>query len=186
MKSYKFSVVRNASDTRVERMTGYEIRQLTNRIDRYMVDAIRAGESGLKRNLPAVCWGAEFKDGRRRAAEGNIKDNGMRFIDIDHITQEKDPQKRRQDVITFYEKHIVPVIVHRADIIVCHVQISPSGDGLHVVWLDESRNLEEAQAFFARSAELPCYDDRCKDQGRMFFLSPLEDTLFDTTDLFFD
>lgn len=185
MEPYRFSVVRNAADTKVERMTPYEIRQLTNRINRDNIARIRVGNGDLKRSLPAVCWGAEFRNGKRQQGENgeNIKDNGMRFIDIDHITNAATPLQRRKDVIAFYEKHIYPVIIHRQDIIVVHVQISPSGDGLHVVWIDETRTLEEAQAFFARGAELPTYDDKCKDQGRMLFLSPIEDTLFDLTDM---
>ena len=182
---YKFSVVRNASDTKVELMTAYDIRQLTNRIDRHTIGQIRIGSGELKRNLPAVCWAAEFRDGKRHAGEGgqNIKDNGLRFIDIDHITNATTPAGRRKDVLEYYERHIAPIVVDR---FVLHVQISPSGDGLHVVWVDDSLTLEQAQAEFARAAGLPNYDDKCKDQGRMLFLSPIEDTLLDLTDMCFE
>ena len=185
MRPYKFSVVRNASDTKIERMSAYDIRQLTNRINRETIGRIRIGSGEMKRALPAVCWAAEFLDGRRRMGENgqNIKDNGLRFIDIDHITNATTPAERRQEVIAFYEKHILPVIADCPDITVIHVQISPSGDGLHAVWMDETRSLEDAQAFFAKLAQLPTYDDKCKDQGRMLFLSPIEDTLYDLTDM---
>lgn len=188
MKQYQFSVVRNASDTKIERMSAYDIRQLTNRICRDTIKSIRAGAGELKRNLPAVCWGAEFLDGRRRMGENgqNIKDSFLRFIDIDHITNATTPEQRRKDVIEFYEKRILTAMMHHSDMVMIHVQISPSGDGLHVVWTEQDgtvRSMEEAQARFAKICELPQYDDKCKDQGRMLFLSPIEDTLFDLTDM---
>ena len=190
MKHYLFSVVRNASDTKVERMTSRQIRQLTISMSMTLISSIRQGNSDLKRNLPAVCWGAEFRDGRRKATdvngEDNIKDSGLRFIDIDHVTTATDPATRRGEVIAFYETFIVPVIDQREDIIVLHAQISPSGNGLHVVWAERDgvkRTMEESQARFARLCDLPAYDDKCKDQGRMLFLSPIEDTLFDLTDM---
>ena len=190
MKQYLFSVVRNASDTKVERMTSRQIRQLTIGMSMTLISSIRQGNSELKRNLPAVCWGAEFKDGRRKATgdngDSNIQDSLLRFIDIDHVTTASDPAIRRKEVIAFYEKHILPVIENCFDLTVLHVQISPSGDGLHVVWTEQDgmkRTMEESQARFAILADLPKYDDKCKDQGRMLFLSPIEDTLFDLTDM---
>ena len=190
MKQYLFSVVRNASDTKVERMTSRQIRQLTIGMSMTLISSIRQGNSELKRNLPAVCWGAEFKDGRRKATgdngDSNIQDSLLRFIDIDHVTTASDPAIRRKEVIAFYERHILPVIDHCTSLIVLHVQISPSGDGLHVVWAEQDgvkRTMEESQARFAILADLPKYDDKCKDQGRMLFLSPIEDTLFDLTDM---
>ena len=178
----KLSVVRNASDTKVELMTSKEVRDLTNRINRSDVSRIRTGGNAeLKRFLPAVCWGASFADGKRHAGEGNIKPTGLAFIDIDHVTSAPIPAQRRNEVVAFYEKHIVPLIDD--GLLIVHVQVSPSGDGLHVVWVDDAKlPLEEAQKAFAEAAHLPFYDDKCKDQGRMLFLSPLEDTLFDLTD----
>ena len=188
MKQYQFSVVRNASDTKIERMSAYDIRQLTNRINRETIGRIRVGNGELKRALPAVCWGAEFLDGRRRMGENgqNIKDSFLRFIDIDHISNATTPEQRRKDVIAYYEQRILPAMMHHSDMVMIHVQVSPSGDGLHVVWTEQDgtvRSMEESQARFAKICELPSYDDKCKDQGRMLFLSPIEDTLFDLTDL---
>ncbi len=71
---------------------------------------------------------------------------------------------------------------------IVHAQVSPSGDGLHIVFLmpEGCKTVEEGQKEFALCTELPQYDVKCHDIARMLFLSGNEDTLFDVCDTLYD
>ena len=179
-------MVAHATDTRVIEQTAKFIRETTaSAITKSLVSDIRIRDvESAKRKLPAVCWGAKFKNGRREAGENgaNIVPTGLCFLDIDHIAgRGKSVSEQWAQVNDYYCQYIEG---KEAENQIVHVQVSPSGKGLHIVFLmpEGCGTIEAGQRRMARQLALPQYDDKCKDMGRMLFLSRLEDTLYDALD----
>lgn len=176
-----FSLLNGATDTRVTPTFSQQIRLLTSRLDTLVAD-IRKGKEDLKRRLPAVCWAATFTDGRRHLDSAEW--NGLAYIDVDHVSQWYHASAR-QLYHDLYQGH-------EQEYGIVHAQVSPSGDGLHLVFIPEvaldpsTRNFEKAQERFAQRTGLASYDHACKDLVRMLFLSSLADTLYDVLDILTD
>ena len=172
----KFSVVRNATDTSVTMMDSSAVRQTTVQIWTRIED-FRAGKIPDKKGFPAVCWAATFSDGKRHKESAAW--TGLAYLDIDHIMQETGRTAR-----FFYEEHFAGMEEEWG---IVHAQISPSGDGLHIVFIpsvtpDPTDGLKPCQAAFAKLTGLKFWDANCHDLARMMFLSSLGDTLYDALD----
>lgn len=167
MERLKFSVVLGATNTDVKMMDARELRALCYQTTGLVKD-VRDGNEKAKRRLPAVCWAAAFSDGKRHAESAEF--TGLCYMDIDHVEQ---PESLYDDKISGRE----------AELGVVHAQISPSGKGLHLVFVPfNGSSIEEMQADFAARACIEDYDRQCKDVGRMLFLTDLCDTLYDALD----
>lgn len=155
------------------------------------IAAIRAGRTDLKKKLPAVCWAAYFKDGHRHAE--SAEPTGLAYIDIDHVYDnlvkvsqvEPSDESERLKLNGHYARCLYGQLFSgfEEDLGIVHAQISPSGDGLHIVFIPRVGNsIEEAQKAFAEDSGLQFYDAQCKDISRLLFLSSAQDTLFDALD----
>ena len=158
------------------------------------IAAIRAGRTDLKKSLPAVCWAATFKDNHRHAESADP--TGLAYIDIDHVYDNlvrlnqavADDTTPDKYVKCRYAHHLYSKLFHgfEEQLGIVHAQISPSGDGLHIVFIPRVGNsIEEAQKAFAEDSGLEFYDTQCKDISRLMFLSSTEDTLYDALDLLY-
>lgn len=156
-----------------------------------MIASIRAGRTDLKKKLPAVCWAAYFKDGHRHAE--SAVPTGLAYIDIDHVYDnlvkvsqvEPSAESERLKLNGHYARCLYGQLFSgfEEDLGIVHAQISPSGDGLHIVFIPRVGNsIEDAQKAFAEDSGLQFYDAQCKDIGRLLFLSSAQDTLFDALD----
>lgn len=180
-----FSVVWNATNTAVYSLPGSAIRKRTALPElKNIVKEVRNGNNDAKRLLPAVCWAAKFNDQKRHKESAEW--TGLAYIDIDHVSQFYDEAK------PFGLSAAVRLYLDKCEgredeLGIVHAQVSPSGDGLHIIFIPETFNsMEEAQAAFAKKAGIERYDATCKDLSRMLFLSPLEDTLYDALDTLYD
>lgn len=115
----------------------------------------RVGE--MKRSLPAFCWHAVFKDGKRNnfAASGS----GLVMIDVDHVD---DPD----GVFARVKEKAVEL-----GLVAAHV--TPSCHGLRLVFVKpEGMEIEEAQKWLAGTLGLTGVDECCKDLARLSFAVP--------------
>ncbi len=185
----RFSFVQKASDVNVKMVNTKELRAYCAE-NSIRVYGIRYNENAdvamLKRKLSAVCWAATFKDGKRHAE--SAEPTGLCYIDIDHVSEWFEHYDKNCGTIAalalwqklFQGRELAYGIVH--------AQVSPSGDGLHIVFLmpEGCKTVEEGQKEFAICTELPQYDVKCHDIARLLFLSGNEDTLFDILDTLYD
>lgn len=192
-KPAKFSCVVGASNTTVIMESARLIRCHTAILAGTIAD-IRAGQSQRKTNLPAVCWAATFKDGKRHAE--SAEPTGLAYIDIDHVHENLVRLNRLpKDMMTpgdyasgKYASELYEQLFqgYEEELGIVHAQISPSGDGLHIVFFPRLWPLEEAQKAFAEDSGLQFWDKQCKDISRLLFLSSVSDTLYDALDTIVD
>lgn len=175
-KHITFSAVSCASNTQVQAVSAAQLRQATENIA-HLIAKVRNGDESAKRQLPAVCWAAIFADGQRHAE--SAEPTGLAYVDIDHIST-----NAQTDALTFWQQYFDN---REDDFGIVHAQISPGGDGLHIIFVaQDGSSIEAAQADFAKRSGLPFYDAKCKDIARMLFLSSSRDTLFDALDTLYD
>ncbi len=126
----------------------------------------------LKKRLPAFCFHAHFKNGRRLNAEAIA--SGLSILDIDHI--------KGSPEVFFHEK--VKDRVKELGIVLAHK--TPSGEGLRLVFIiPQGMGLVEAQQWLAKQIGLEAFDEACKDLARCSFAVPEEYVLFlDEEELF--
>lgn len=131
-----------------------------------------AKKSVLKRRLPAFCFHAHFKNGRRLNAEA--EPSGLSILDIDHI--------KGSPEVFFNEK--VKDRVKELGIVLAHK--TPSGEGLRLVFvIPQGMGLVEGQQWLAQQIGLSEFDEACKDLARCSFAVPEEYVLFlDEKELF--
>ena len=131
-------------------------------------------KSELKRRLPAFCFHAHFKNGRRLNAEAIA--SGLSILDIDHI--------KGSPEVFFHEK--VKERVKELGIVLAHK--TPSGEGLRLVFIiPQGMGLVEAQQWLSKQIGLELFDEACKDLARCSFAVPEEYVLFlDEENLFKD
>ncbi len=129
-------------------------------------------KSELKRRLPAFCFHAHFKNGRRLNAEAIA--SGLSILDIDHI--------KGSPEVFFNEK--VKDRVKELGIVLAHK--TPSGEGLRLVFIiPQGMGLVEAQQWLAKQIGLEAFDEACKDLARCSFAVPEEYVLLlDEEELF--
>ena len=126
----------------------------------------------LKRRLPAFCFHAHFKNGRRLNAEA--VPSGLSILDIDHI--------KGSPEVFFNEK--VKDRAKESGIVLAHK--TPSGEGLRLVFvIPQGMGLVEGQQWLAQQIGLKEFDEACKDLARCSFAVPEEYVLFiDEEELF--
>ena len=129
-------------------------------------------KSELKRRLPAFCFHAHFKNGRRLNAEA--VPSGLSILDIDHI--------KGSPEVFFNEK--VKDRAKESGIVLAHK--TPSGEGLRLVFvIPPGMGLVEGQQWLAQQIGLKEFDEACKDLARCSFAVPEEYVLFiDEEELF--
>ena len=128
-------------------------------------------KSELKRRLPAFCFHAHFKNGRRLNNEA--VPSGLSILDIDHIPS---PEVFFNEKVKEKAKELGIVLAHK----------TPSGEGLRLVFvIPEGMGLVEGQQWLAQQMGLSEFDEACKDLARCSFAVPEEYVLFlDEEELF--
>ncbi len=124
----------------------------------------------LKRSLPAFCWHATFKDGKRNNFSATA--SGLVMIDIDHIENPEQTFKRiREQAITL-------------GLVAAH--ITPSACGLRLVFVKlVNMVIEEAQRWLTEQLKLQSVDSCTKDLARLSFAVPRSHWLFIDFDILF-
>ncbi len=123
-----------------------------------------AKKSELKRRLPAFCFHAHFKNGRRLNAEA--EPSGLSILDIDHIPS---PEVFFNEKVKNRTKELGIVLAHK----------TPSGEGLRLVFIiPQGMGLVEAQQWLAQQIGLKAFDEACKDLARCSFAVPEEYVLY--------
>ena len=128
----------------------------------------------LKKRLPAFCFHAHFKNGRRLNAEA--ESSGLSILDIDHI--KGSPEVFFNEKVKDRTSELGIVLVHK----------TPSGEGLRLVFvIPQGKGLVEAQQWLSKQIGLEAFDEACKDLARCSFAVPEEYVLFiDEENLFKD
>ena len=128
-------------------------------------------KSELKRRLPAFCFHAHFKNGRRLNNEA--VPSGLSILDIDHIPS---PEVFFNEKVKGKAKELGIVLAHK----------TPSGEGLRLVFvIPDGMVLVEGQQWLAQQIGLKEFDEACKDLARCSFAVPEEYVLFlDEEELF--
>ena len=128
-------------------------------------------KSELKRRLPAFCFHAHFKNGRRLNNEA--VPSGLSILDIDHIPS---PEVFFNEKVKDRTKELGIVLAHK----------TPSGEGLRLVFvIPQGMGLVEGQQWLAQQIGLSEFDEACKDLARCSFAVPEEYVLFlDEEELF--
>ena len=122
-------------------------------------------KSELKRRLPAFCFHAHFKNGRRLNAEAIS--SGLSILDIDHI--KGSPEVFFNEKVKDRAKELGIVLAHK----------TPSGEGLRLVFIiPQGKGLVEAQQWLSKQIGLEAFDEACKDLARCSFAVPEEYVLF--------
>ena len=129
-------------------------------------------KSKLKRRLPAFCFHAHFKNGRRLNNEA--VPSGLSILDIDHI--KGSPEVFFNEKVKGKAKELGIVLAHK----------TPSGEGLRLVFvIPDGMGLVEGQQWLAQQIGLSEFDEACKDLARCSFAVPEEYVLFlDEEELF--
>ena len=119
----------------------------------------------LKKRLPAFCFHAHFKNGRRLNAEAIA--SGLSILDIDHI--KGSPEVFFNEKVKDRAKELGIVLAHK----------TPSGEGLRLVFvIPQGKGLVEAQQWLSKQIGLEAFDEACKDLARCSFAVPEEYVLF--------
>lgn len=182
-----FELVSGANNPQTKPYSGKMIRELTATLGS-KIAAIRRGECD-KRDLPGICWAAKFEDGKRHAE--SAEPTGLAYIDIDHVSEWYQPDHTERGEMAGTSQaellYLSTCYGREEELGIVHAQISPSGDGLHIVFVPENgTSLEDAQRTFAQAAGIERYDEKCHDISRLLFLSELKDTLYDALDTLYD
>src|SRR5574344_1329956 len=108
----------------------------------------------LKKRLPAFCFHAHFKNGRRKNAEA--EKSGLCMFDIDDITNPQATFDETRDRL----KALGVVLAH----------VTPSTRGLRYVFrIPKGKNLAQAQLWFANQIGIRQYDGCTKDMARISY-----------------
>ena len=129
-----------------------------------------------KRALPAFCFQAHFKEGKRRNADA--QSSGLYMLDVDHI--EGDAFEAGADLITGALQTCL------SEVYLVHV--TPSGHGLRIVAKatnDCPDSIAECQARLARKLGVEC-DRAVKDIARASFAVPRRNLLYYNPAIFTD
>lgn len=122
-------------------------------------------KSELKRRLPAFCFHAHFKNGRRLNNEA--VPSGLSILDIDHI--KGSPEVFFNEKVKEKAKELGIVLAHK----------TPSGEGLRLVFvIPQGMGLVEGQQWLAQQIGLSEFDEACKDLARCSFAVPEEYVLY--------
>ena len=127
-------------------------------------DDFATKKAELKRRLPAFCFHAHFKNGRRLNAEAIP--SGLSILDIDHIPS---PETFYNEKVKERTKALGIVLVH----------MTPSAEGLRIVFmLPQKMTLAQGQQWLAGKLGLKDFDEACKDYARCSFAVPADYIFF--------
>ena len=127
-------------------------------------DDFATKKAELKRRLPAFCFHAHFKNGRRLNAEAIP--SGLSILDIDHIPS---PETFYNEKVKERTKELGIVLVH----------MTPSAEGLRIVFmLPQKMTLAQGQQWLAGKLGLKDFDEACKDYARCSFAVPADYIFF--------
>ncbi len=127
-------------------------------------DDFTTKKAELKRRLPAFCFHAHFKNGRRLNAEAIP--SGLSILDIDHIPS---PETFYNEKVKERTKELGIVLVH----------MTPSAEGLRIVFmLPQKMTLAQGQQWLAGKLGLKDFDEACKDYARCSFAVPADYIFF--------
>lgn len=127
-------------------------------------DDFATKKAELKRRLPAFCFHAHFKNGRRLNAEAIP--SGLSILDIDHIPS---PETFYNEKVKERTKELGIVLVH----------MTPSAEGLRIVFmLPQKMTLAQGQQWLAGELGLKDFDEACKDYARCSFAVPADYIFF--------
>lgn len=127
-------------------------------------DDFATKKAELKRRLPAFCFHAHFKNGRRLNSEAIP--SGLSILDIDHIPS---PETFYNEKVKERTKELGIVLVH----------MTPSAEGLRIVFtLPQKMTLAEGQQWLAGELGLKDFDEACKDYARCSFAVPADYIFF--------
>lgn len=127
-------------------------------------DDFATKKAELKRRLPAFCFHAHFKNGRRLNAEAIP--SGLSILDIDHIPS---PENFYNEKVKERTKELGIVLVH----------MTPSAEGLRIVFtLPQKMTLAQGQQWLAGKLGLKDFDEACKDYARCSFAVPADYIFF--------
>ncbi|EFC73084.1 BT4734/BF3469 family protein [Prevotella melaninogenica] len=127
-------------------------------------DDFATKKAELKRRLPAFCFHAHFKNGRRLNAEAIP--SGLSILDIDHIPSPK----------TFYNEKVKE---RTKELGIVLVHMTPSAEGLRIVFmLPQKKTLAQGQQWLAGKLGLKDFDEACKDYARCSFAVPADYIFF--------
>lgn len=116
-------------------------------------------KSELKRRLPVFCFHATFRDGHR--SNESAVPSGLSILDLDHL--ELAPQE-------FYFQQVAG---REQELGICLAHVSPSGEGLRLVFrMGACETLELAQRRMAEAIGCKAFDACVKDLARCSFAVP--------------
>jgi hypothetical protein len=119
--------------------------------------------AAMKKRLPAFCFQAHFKDGRRKNA--SAEKSGLCMLDIDDVERVRDTFAETSDRLAT----LGVVLVH----------VTPSTHGLRYVFrIPEGKDITQAQVWFAHQLGIAQYDGCTKDLARISFAVPEKYILF--------
>ena len=131
----------------------------------------RKGE--LKRGLPVFCFHATFRDGHR--SNTSAVPSGLSIFDLDHLTMA--PRE-------YYFQHVAG---REAELGICLAHVSPSGEGLRIVFrVGACETLELAQQRLAKAIGCAAFDGCVKDLARCSFAVPRAYLIYINEDALFD
>ena len=134
-------------------------------------DDFATKKAELKRRLPAFCFHAHFKNGRRLNAEAIP--SGLSILDIDHIPSPE----------TFYNEKVKG---RTQELGILLVHMTPSAEGLRIVFtLPQKMTLAQGQKWLAGKLGLKDFDEACKDYARCSFAVPADYIFFIDKDQLF-
>ena len=138
-------------------------------------------KTATKRRLPGFCFMMKGRVGRRQAA--GSEPSGLIMIDIDHIADPAAEWARIQRILK--EKQLLTLVAL--------VHVTPSGEGLRVVFVTPFKEMEipYAQLWFSDLCQIAHPDRVCKDVSRASFAVPtkyilhrVDEALFTTDDYY--
>ena len=143
---------------------------VANRIRRFR----DSGDAEAKRGLPAVCWQAHYKEGKRLNKDAVF--SGLFQLDIDHVEAPRELFDSWTATKDFDELGIYLVFV------------TPSGHGLKVVAQMRPRagvpnTISAHQRWLSEQLGLAEFDACTKDLARMAFVPLAEDILYENPEL---
>ena len=131
--------------------------------------AVMAGDekeaNTLKMDLPAIVVNELYKSGAPRK-KGTGDPSGLFMIDYDYCKSPEELNELKDRVMELALNH--PQLKQ----LIAAAHVSPRLHGVHVWcrWIEGCHDVEECQAKFAELAQLPNYDNKCKDASRCSFL----------------
>ena len=127
--------------------------------------------SALKRGLPALCWHATFRNGKRNSF--SAIPSGLAMIDVDHI----DEPRRVFEEVRETAIEIGLVAAH----------VTPSTKGLRMVFaMPEGMTIEGMQRWVTEKLGLQGVDGCTKDLARLSFVVPRSYWLYIDSEALFE